>query len=838
MRYLKSSLCLLYVLLSAAWGHTQSVTCSTWVDKQVLPENSTPSSDKSVHFDLVKPSTVWVADEIKDRIGTDVNVEENYKLRVNYKHENQFIGQDIDHATPFGTVYILDKEEHYFIRKIAPTGEGVTGRGFAFGIRTYNISTTPGGLIPYVTPFVEADGNTYELLPPNTADPEASDIRGRQDYLKLLGAPEEMCSEFIYRLTWDSVVFKVKQIDRKSGKTLVTVDDWLSRSFNNFGTYGDDFRVGGGRFHGEMERIRIRQGVVKTIDWHAAGMDVSFAPNLTWMDGVRVGGIGDDLEFNQSETGRPSYGLKSDCEDAYHLRYCKTVAKRIFIRDSMLAASAATFTDEVPISFDEKGFDNSGLTEVSGFWNASRGVWRGDASYTYMADRDQTSGSPNIRRDGTFSLLLLDSDAPYKTCDNEWVKTTQITRYNPYGNETENKDVLGRYSSALFGYQGQLPIAVSANAREDETAFTGFEDPDGALSGNLVFRDIELPLGRLVMKHITVLAADEDVALIDYPYDRFVAKGMDNLTNVDLFSKDLVTGRQEEFQDVAILRAVAVENHPEWCYIMYEPLYGQTNRSWTGELIYGSGINEEPVTADIYGSVAHTGNYSLKITESNPGFSTGVGGYTQYNSFTAYESYPQSGLSTTLSQSKYGFDLLKATSPNNSQAAHIQYAMDLIPGEEYLFSAWVSVSDIPMASGLNDVATTDAEQIGVDISFTDVEGVFKMRPTGPIIDGWQRIEGRFLMLSDGFIKLNFRKGWATTAYFDDLRIYPADGNLQSYIYDPETYRLRATLDNNNYATLYYYDAEGNLHLLKKETVEGVKTIQESISNQIKTYTKQ
>ena len=43
----------------------------------------------------------------------------------------------------------------------------------------------------------------------------------------------------------------------------------------------------------------------------------------------------------------------------------------------------------------------------------------------------------------------------------------------------------------------------------------------------------------------------------------------------------------------------------------------------------------------------------------------------------------------------------------------------------------------------------------------------------------------------------------------------------------ETNRLTATLDENNYATYYTYDLEGNLIAVNKETIDGIKTIQES-----------
>ena len=35
------------------------------------------------------------------------------------------------------------------------------------------------------------------------------------------------------------------------------------------------------------------------------------------------------------------------------------------------------------------------------------------------------------------------------------------------------------------------------------------------------------------------------------------------------------------------------------------------------------------------------------------------------------------------------------------------------------------------------------------------------------------------------------------------------------------------MDQNNFATFYQYDEEGNLFLVKKETERGIKTIQET-----------
>ena len=76
----------------------------------------------------------------------------------------------------------------------------------------------------------------------------------------------------------------------------------------------------------------------------------------------------------------------------------------------------------------------------------------------------------------------------------------------------------------------------------------------------------------------------------------------------------------------------------------------------------------------------------------------------------------------------------------------------------------------------------------------------------------------------------FHKEITDAVYFDDIRIFPLDGNMQGFVYDDQL-RLSATLDENNFATYYDYDGENTLFLVRKETTRGVKTIQQTNSNQ-------
>jgi hypothetical protein len=104
--------------------------------------------------------------------------------------------------------------------------------------------------------------------------------------------------------------------------------------------------------------------------------------------------------------------------------------------------------------------------------------------------------------------------------------------------------------------------------------------------------------------------------------------------------------------------------------------------------------------------------------------------------------------------------------------------------------------------------------------------------SGKIIDGWQRIEQKFTVpasATDIDINLN-NLSTTNAAYFDDIRIFPTDGNMKSYVYDPTSLKLVAELDENNYATFYEYDQEGHLIRQKKETERGIVTIKESKSH--------
>ena len=153
-------------------------------------------------------------------------------------------------------------------------------------------------------------------------------------------------------------------------------------------------------------------------------------------------------------------------------------------------------------------------------------------------------------------------------------------------------------------------------------------------------------------------------------------------------------------------------------------------------------------------------------------------------------------------------------------------------GHKYLLSAWVK-------EPLTDVTKTFINT-GIRITYNNGElsaedGLFV--PSGPIIDGWQRIEKAFRVpFEANNIQIELvNNSDKNKAYFDDIRIHPFKSNMKSFVYDQSTQKLVAELDENNYATYYEYDDEGILIRVKKETERGVMSIKESRNNQSKIF---
>jgi hypothetical protein len=104
-----------------------------------------------------------------------------------------------------------------------------------------------------------------------------------------------------------------------------------------------------------------------------------------------------------------------------------------------------------------------------------------------------------------------------------------------------------------------------------------------------------------------------------------------------------------------------------------------------------------------------------------------------------------------------------------------------------------------------------------------------MQARSNIIEDWQLVERVIPPVTGSTYTISLPIG----SYVDDIRILPMDANMKAFVYHPVNQKLIATLDENNFASFYEYDQEGNLVRTKKETEKGIITVMESRSANVK-----
>ncbi len=163
----------------------------------------------------------------------------------------------------------------------------------------------------------------------------------------------------------------------------------------------------------------------------------------------------------------------------------------------------------------------------------------------------------------------------------------------------------------------------------------------------------------------------------------------------------------------------------------------------------------------------------------------------------------------------------------------------------YILSAWVKLPNkIKTATYDERNDPTVVSPFSIQVGMVNASGILvgnltSLYPSGPIIEGWQKIEGEFTVSNASsatqiMVKLIASKVDANeVTLFDDLRIQPSNASMKTYVYHPGSLRLTAEMDENNYATFYEYDGEGKLVRTKRETHKGIVTIKENKSAQRK-----
>jgi hypothetical protein len=434
------------------------------------------------------------------------------------------------------------------------------------------------------------------------------------------------------------------------------------------------------------------------------------------------------------------------------------------------------------------------------YLSGKKGNFKPRRTWFHLADRsytDAAGGKTDLQKDGLFvsyNDFWLPPAIPGDTwaidrSNWEWKERVNLTDVD--GQTIETEDRIGRLSTNLLGYCNNLVIAQAVNAGYGETYFDGFEDYYYSFCQEPANWEAQHDddLAETSMKRVKM----ESGTLVLVTHESHTGKYALKVSSALSFTIDPPTPCSE---------FAATFSGTGWTTNT-----GVASTSNTGYTL-GSGAIAAP-GAVISTPVTTTPAISAPAP-GMPAISTPAPG-------TPAASTPSLGTSTTIVP--LSIVQIPASFGPPSCIKCIG-GFNPLKGKDYIFSAWVKVNSPPPV-----VNCADAKVTIMAVGKTPLT----LFPQGPVIEGWQRMEGKFSMgPSSNEVTVTLLPGDYAT-FYDDLRIFPADGNMASYVYDDVKLKLTYTLDENNYFTKYEYNNQGELIRIKRETEEGIVTEKEGNS---------
>jgi hypothetical protein len=458
---------------------------------------------------------------------------------------------------------------------------------------------------------------------------------------------------------------------------------------------------------------------------------------------------------------------------------------------------------------------------------------------------------------------------------NKWTYASEVSKVNPYGLELENKDALDRHSAAMYGFNKKFPTAVASNTEYRELAFDGFEDydyiehddehfafaksiyhtqnPNGTFTQNGTIQidnhitDLEKHTGNYSMEvgnsnavglNKTIVECRTDVLENNADFEGLLnlvwnyaatnnipQNGCINDQAIDAYLQNSLSQFIESIPAGDLKVCNVINTSDRFAFDLREINRFSFN---TRDVVIETFIDSENSCDYNHWYVNNLSDINIRyelIADNNYGgintLPEGYDSFVRMNTDCLY----------VIKYNLVNLEKIKCTDCT-SFSPHQSY--------NYVVSAWVKEdidrSNLNTPLVLRDAYPTTYEAASVEITFTDINGTqistpsqFNFEPSGQIINGWQKVYGTFKVPNDANMMkvLLVNSSEIRSAFFDDIRIHPVNGSMKSFVYDDESFRLKAELDDNNYATFYEYDLEGNLIRIKKETSRGIMTIQES-----------
>lgn len=462
------------------------------------------------------------------------------------------------------------------------------------------------------------------------------------------------------------------------------------------------------------------------------------------------------------------------------------------------------------------------------FLNGNSGIWRIEKSYSYVGPRkinaDMTSNGtqdPKLFEDGVFTgeVPMFSWDLGYME-DHvpEWEWVNEVTRYSLDSYETENRNRLGIFSSALYGYDNSLSIGVGGNSSYYEMGFDDFETANTA--DPLFDSDKRTEQNNL---NFYKNKAESDSWMINSEHADIKHAVYNSNGTLTVYLEN-ISEYMEDFMNVANIKKE--ENGNDYL----NSTFGITLKSKKYLNDKGNkGYYFNGVVKQIAQGIVPK---SLQIT-IKPFFHCAnetalelITGAAYHGKLTVFEKRP----AFTWNYSNVEFTATKAHTGKrslsvNGTAFFDQPKLKMVKNKKYIWSMWVSRDN-------TDVRSYETNNLVVPLVMNEEGQPVDMTTSytvryGKVVEGWQKVDIELSVGTDNpVIGIRFNTG-NSKLYIDDIRFSPKTGGMTTYVYDPAKFWLRANLNVDNYATLFFYDEQGNLSLKKQETEKGIFTITES-----------
>jgi hypothetical protein len=498
--------------------------------------------------------------------------------------------------------------------------------------------------------------------------------------------------------------------------------------------------------------------------------------------------------------------------------------------NNVVEASATEFSDDWQTGAEVAYYD--GYYQVPSLDNpytvGAKGNWRPMRSWSYLTDRKSenpdlasnktANKTTDVRTDGVFNNFNsfwkkpLNSNEQWSIDSTKWTWSKKNTKIDGHGNQLESVDALGRYDARLMGYNNTLVTAIADNAKYSEISFDSYEDINA-----IYFRDtvIEFNLrqafyrdqnqGNGFMKYLgpatftwTLNSKTYTATVNNFNEIYKLIKDSDPLGNwqaEENLLRIFTPNRQRIYAGISSTTIVDEARN----------VTSVTNNPAKALKIWIVDRNDKP---NAIGPIILKENQNIFIN--------------QYLKVT--DTVSHSGRKSFVIMPNIGNSVRGNIYTNSTNNEKIRGGVQLNAGK-YILSAWTREG----VNQANSISTYSNNEIRIIVGSNTIT----IKPTGNIIDGWQRIYGEF-DIPENINKVDIEFiGIKGNSYFDDLRIHPFNANMKSFVYDPVTLRLVSELDENNYPTYYEYDKAGNLSHVKKVTEKGVQTVKEVRAGTIK-----